>query len=123
MCLYSEQKVPMVARENIVCYKILIPVNGKLVTPYRDFIFNTNVVTKDEAEEHIGEIFGKTEVSSGYFHSFTTKERVLEEIKVIQRKAPKGTTIKVFKVIIPEGTLYYVGQRDDICSKALIIVE
>lgn len=111
------------ADKDIVCYKILIPVDGKFITPYRDFIFSTNVVVKDEAEEHIGEIFGMTEVSSGFFHTFTTKERVLEEIKTLQGKLPKGTKLKVFKAIIPKGSAYYVGQRSDMCSKALIIVE
>ena len=123
MCLYSNQTASLVADKDIVCFKILIPIDDKFITPYRDFIFNTNVIIEDKAEEHICEIFGMTEVSSGFFHSFTTKERVLEEIKTLQRKLPKGTKLKVFKAIIPKGSAYYVGQRSDICSKSLIIVE
>lgn len=123
MCLYSSQTAPLVADKDIVCFKILIPVDSKFITPYRDFIFSTNVIVKDEAEEHVGEIFGMTEVSSGFFHTFTTKERVLEEVKTLQGKLPKGTKLKVFKAIIPKGSAYYVGQRSDMCSKALIIVE
>lgn len=123
MCLYSNQIAPLVADKDIVCFKILIPVDGKFITPYRDFTFSTNVVVKDKEEEHVGEIFGMTEVSSGFFHTFTTKERVLEEIKTLQRKLPKGTKLKVFKTVIPKGSAYYVGQRSDMCSKALIIVE
>lgn len=123
MCLFSEQKTPLVADKDIACYKILIPVDGKFITPYRDFIFSTNVVVKDEAEEHIGEIFGMIEITSGFFHSFIRKDRVLEEIKTLQRKLPKGTKLKVFKAIIPKGSAYYVGQRSDICSKALMIIE
>ena len=86
MCLYSKQKVPLIADKDIECYKILIPVDGKLITPYRDFVFSTNSIVEDEAEEHIDELFGTTEISSGFFHSFRTKERVLEEIKTLQRK-------------------------------------
>lgn len=123
MCLYSSQTAPLVADKDIVCFKILIPVDGKFITPYRDFIFSTNVVVKDEAEEHVVEIFGMTVVSSGFFHTFTTKERVLEEIKTLQGELPKGTKLKVFKAVIPKGSAYYVGQRSDMCSKALIIVE
>lgn len=123
MCLFSNQKAPLVADKDIVCYKILIPVDSKLITSYRDFIFSTNVVVQDQAEEHIGEIFGVTEITSGFFHTFTTKERVLEEIKTLQHKLPKGTKLKVFKAVIPKGSAYYVGQRSDMCSKALIIVE
>lgn len=123
MCLYSKQKNPIIANNNIECYKILISIDGKLITPYRDFIFGINTIVKDEAEEHISEVFGMTEVSSGFFHSFTTKERVLEEIETLQRKFPKGTKLKVFKAIIPKGSIYYVGQRSDMCSKALIIME
>ena len=50
MYLYSKQKNPIIANNNIKCYKILIPVDGKFITPYRDFIFSTNIIVKDEAE-------------------------------------------------------------------------
>ena len=123
MCLYSKQKVPLIADKDIECYKILIPVDGKLITPYRDFVFSTNSIVEDEAEEHIDEIFGTTEISSGFFHSFRTKERVIEEIKILQRKLPKSTKLKVFKAIVPKCSAYYIGQRFDMCSKALIIKE
>lgn len=123
MCLFSSQKTPLIANEDILCYKILIPVDGNFVTPYRDFIFNINKIIQDKEEECIREIFGMTEVTSGFFHSFITKERVLEEIKILQRKLPTGTKLKVFKAIIPKGYSYYVGQRSDMCSKALIILE
>ena len=71
MCLYSSQTAPLVADKDIVCFKILIPVDGKLITPYRDFIFSTNVVVKYDAEELVGEICGVTEVSSGFVQRFT----------------------------------------------------
>ena len=64
-----------------------------------------------------------TEITSGFFHTFTTKERVLKEVKILQRKLPKGTKLKVFKAVIPKGSAYYVEQRSDMCSKTLIIVE
>jgi hypothetical protein len=81
------------------------------------------VLTVDSAEEHIGELFGVTEITSGFFHTLTTKEEVLKEIKTLQRKLPKGSKLKVFKAIIPKGCEYYVGQRSDMCSKALMIIE
>ena len=123
MCLYSKQKTPLIADVDIICYKILIPIDGKFVTPYRDFCFDINVLVQDEAEEHISEIFGMTEISSGFFHTFNSKEGIIEEIKTLQRKLPKGTKLKVFKAVIPKGSTYYVGQRSDMCSKALIIME
>lgn len=123
MCLYAKQRTPLIADKNILCYKILISIGDKLITPYRDFIFNINVLVKDEAEEHISEIFGMHEITSGFFHTLSTKESVLKEIKSLQRRLPKGTKLKVFKAIIPKGSAYYVGQRSDMCSKALIIIE
>lgn len=123
MCLFSNQKVPLIADKDIICYKILIPIGDKFITPYRDFIFSTNTIIEDRAEEHISEIFGVTEVTSGFFHTLSTKERVIEEVKTLQRKLPKGTRLKVFKAIIPKGTTYYVGQRSDMCSKSLIVIE
>ena len=123
MCLYSKQKVPLIADKDIECYKNLIPVDGKLIAPTGISFLVQNSIVEDEAEEHIDEIFGTTEISSGFFHSFRTKERVIEEIKTLQRKLPKGTKLKVFKAIVPKGSAYYIGQRFDICSKALIIKE
>lgn len=123
MCLFSKQKTPLISDKDLECYKILIPIGDKLITPYRDFIFSTNTIVQDTAIEHIGELFGMVEITSGFFHTFITKDRVLEEIKKLQRILPKGTKLKVFKAIIPKGSAYYVGQRSDMCSKALMIIE
>lgn len=115
MCLYSNQNNLLIANNDIECYKILIPIDGKSITPYGGFIFGINTIVKDEAEEHISEVLGMTEVSSGFFHTFTTKERVLEEIKTLQGKLPKGTKLKVSKAIIPHTML----NRDPICAQKL----
>jgi flagellar biosynthesis regulator FlbT len=123
MCLFSSQKMPLIADKNILCYKILVLDKNQLRTPYRDFIFQTNVLIVDSAEEHVGELFGMSEVTSGFFHTLATKEEVLKEVGTLQRKLPKGSKLKVFKAVIPKGYEYYVGQRSDMCSKALIIIE
>lgn len=123
MCLATTQIKPYIADSDISCYKILVPVSSSnYITPYRDFSFPLNTIITDSAEEHIVEVFGMTMIESGYFHTFNSKERVLEEIEILRRKSPK-MKLKVFKAIIPKGSNYYVGLRSDLCSSSLMIID
>jgi hypothetical protein len=123
MCLYSLQKSPLKAERDIECYKILIVLEDKYITPYRDFIFELNKPIVEDNEKVSTEIFGLTEIGQGFFHAFTSKDRVIEEIEILRRKCPKGTKLKVFNAIIPKDSEYYVGQRSDICGTSLMVLE
>lgn len=123
MCLVSEKRNPYISDKDILCYKILIPVRDKLITPYRDFVFNKDIVVNDEAEEKIVEINkGYFMIESGYFHALTSLQKAKETLNTIHRKQ-KIRTYKIYKAIVPKDTHYYTGQFEDICSKSLKIIE
>lgn len=123
MCLVSEKRNPYISDKDIQCYKILIPKGDKLVTPYRDFVFNIGNVFNDKADENITEISERHFiVESGYFHALTSLQRAKETLNTIHRKV-KDKTYKIYKAVIPKDTPYYTGQFEDICSKSLKIVE
>lgn len=123
MCLVSEKRNPYTSDKDILCYKILIPVRDKLITPYRDFVFNKDIVVNDEAEEKIVEINkGYFIVESGYFHALTSLQKAKETLNTIHRIV-RNKDFKIYKAIVPKDTPYYTGQFEDICSKSLKIIE
>lgn len=123
MCLVSEKRNPYTSDKDILCYKILIPVRDKLITPYRDFVFNKDIVVNDKADEKIVEISeGYFMIESGYFHALTSLQKAKETLNTIHRKQ-KIRTYKIYKAIVPKDTPYYTGQFEDICSKSLKIIE
>lgn len=123
MCLISNSEIPLISTSDIVCYKILISINGKLFTPYRDFIFPLEEIVIDKKEEKISEIFNHYMIESGYFHSYKTIEVAKKEVDKLKRKLPKGKVLKIYKSYIPTGTSFFEGQFEDLCSKALRIMK
>ncbi len=123
MCLVSETIEPFIAENDINCYKILLSQNGQYITPYRNFHILFNIEMNDECEEKFTDVFGVRLVESGYFNSCLNKQGIIHVINELKRKLPKGTTVKIFKALIPKGTKYFLGQNNDICSKKLIIYE
>lgn len=125
MCLFTSQKEPLISDEDIKCYKIVKVTKDGLFSPYRNFTITPNIPMEDTSEEHMCELFGLMEITSGFFHSITTKEAVLKleaELKRQTLKFKKKPEFKICEAIIPKGTPYYVGQRSDICSKTLVIM-
>jgi hypothetical protein len=130
MCLYSQQRSPLIAKQEISVYKILVVFQKDkiAISPYRNFMYGFNVVITDTAEECVKPApYDYFEITSGFLHSYLTKEAVLEEVKTLSSKLKKsslqGYQLKVYKAIIPVGTSYYLGQRCDICSKSLMILQ
>lgn len=123
MCLVSEKKTPSTSTNDIKCYKILIPVGGKLFTPYRDFLFSVGEVVVDKVDKEPSECFGFLMIESGYFHSYRNLNAAKKEVEKLKRKISKGKVPKIYNAIIPTGTEYYEGQYEDICSKALQVID
>lgn len=123
MCLISEKKTPSTSTYDIQCYKILIPVGGKLFTPYRDFLFPVGEVVVDKVDKEPSECFGVLIVESGYFHSYKNLNAAKKKVEELKRKIPKGKVLKIYNTIIPANTEYYEGQFEDICSKALQVID
>ncbi|MDE5888576.1 MAG: hypothetical protein K2H20_01005 [Bacilli bacterium] len=123
MCLISETKIPSTSTQDIICYKILIPVGDKLFTPYRDFPFSIGEVVVDQVEKEPSEVFGVVMFEGGYFHSYKNIEITKKKVIELQRKIPRNKTLKIFKSQIPSGTIFFEGQNEDLCSKSLKIIE
>lgn len=122
MCLISEKKTPSTSTYDIQCYKILIPVGGKLFTPYRDFLFPVGEVVVDKVDKEPSECFGVLMVEGGYFHSYKNLASAKKKVEELKRKVPKGKVLKIYHAEIPAGVDFYEGQFEDLCSKALKIV-
>lgn len=123
MCLVSETKTPSTSTYDITCYKILIPVGGKLFTPYRDFLFPVGEVVVDPVDKEPFEVFGVLMIEGGYFHSYKNINAAKKKAEELKRKVPKGKTLKIYKAQIPTGVPFFEGQFEDICSKSLKIIE
>lgn len=99
MCLelLSEK---LVAKEDIICYKIVRKRGNKLYTPYQEVeikpgIFKaTGTLSEDRGDRR------KT-VGEGVIHTFAKYDQALDE------KDGKNTLI--YKCVIPKGTNYYIG--------------
>lgn len=127
MCLASETSTPRISINEIDCFKILIPVGGKLFTPYRDFLFPVGEVITDEVEapEAI-QYFGVYMIEGGYFHSCVTLEaakKLLIDIQIQMKREKRKGIPKIFRAVIPPNTPYILGRLGDICSKSLKITE
>lgn len=123
MCLVSEKKTPSTSTYDIQCYKILIPVGGKLFTPYRDFLFPVGEVVVDKVNKEIFEHCGALIVEGGYFHSYKNLAAAKKKVEELKRKIPKGKVLKIYNAIIPAEVDYYEGQFEDLCSKALKVID
>lgn len=123
MCLVSESKTPSTSTYDVTCYKILIPVGGELFTPYRDFLFPVGEVVVDKVDTQPSECFGVLMIEGGYFHSYKNIKAAQKKVEELKRKVPKGKVLKIYKAEIPAGTEFYEGQFEDLCSKALKILE
>lgn len=123
MCLVSEIKTPSTSTYDTHCYNILIPVGSKQLTTYRDFLFPVGEVVVDKVDKEPSECFGFAMIEGGHFHSYKSLEAAKKKAKELKRKVPKGKVLKIYNAIIPANTEYYKGQFEDMCSKALQVID
>lgn len=121
MCLYTYDKKPLIAKEDIICYKA-VEYNPELDTyntPFQrtditEYVKNKTIWRdSSEVQRTVADvdIFGKSlyETGIGYIHAL---------------RGPYGRALyHVYKCIIPKGTEYYIGLNDDICARAIQFVE
>jgi hypothetical protein len=133
MCLVKDNKYhpcnrPLIAEENILCYKVLTQVltggsPDEFLTPYQlepirmSVYLNCRIpfIAWDDSKlcsfwrHKLG--FSRI-VESGFIHTF----RVEHAIRVNKYES-------VFKCIIPKGTKYFVGINNDYASERIIFLE
>ena len=115
MCLYSKTKIPLIAKEDITCYKIVCrPLNSK-VSKYDSVCFNFPInkgLIYAEGEKIILE-YGYYQIGEGYLHSYTSLYHA------------KNTCFGynfILECIIPKGSEYFISKDgDEYASDKLII--
>ena len=105
---------PLVAEEDIVCYKQLyVNYNGEIVTPYTNFLYLQSVYKKNKKKripfkaEIVNKwkfiwrhVFGFSNVvADGFIHTFSSAP--------LYQSLGRGN--RVFQCIIPKGTKYFIG--------------
>lgn len=99
MCLELLSK-KLVAKEDIVCYKMLIKRGNELYTPYLEVKIKPGIF---KATGTLSEDYGtrRKTVGEGVIHTFAKYDQARDE------KGRKNTLI--YKCVIPKGTNYYIG--------------
>lgn len=129
MCLDVYHKFPNIARTDIVCYKVLLSSDEWMNSPYQNFHWKYNkkytanerfkICSKFKGREYLCN--DKYEVEEGYFHTFKTQTEA-----EISFELWGSAFTRVYKCIIPAGSLYFSGKYgtfDGYASKKLIIKE
>ena len=115
MCLIYAGIKEMI--EDIVCYKVYVSFEGKLVSPYmRSLAPNMNEVAKTYLEEP----HGKGNCIERGFHSFATLEDAINESERLARNGEYNPII--VRCIIPKDSKCYVGSfwgRTSDCSNSI----
>ena len=104
MCLITKQKQPEIAKEDVVCYKIikLNPNNRK----YESYFYS-------EMKWKLNQLYSTTLDKSGKyvlegFHSYAHYQDALE---ILEKEMPLGCIL--VKCVIPKGAYYYKGKHND----------
>lgn len=130
MCLYKDKKYhpfnkPLIAKEDIVCYKILRInyITNMFITLYTYSIVPTECLKNKVPFK--AEILNKFRficrhvlgfsniVTDGFIHTYS--------LSIPNRNLVYSEC--VFKCIIPKGTKYFIGENKDYASEQIIFVE
>jgi hypothetical protein len=134
MCLRSKTNIPEIAKEDIVCYKIIERVSSnKYKSPYQgdEIIFNKTIIASKPTKKFnmmptvdvdLKTIIGYY-IGEGFIHAFIIKENakcsVLNHYYFLNFE---GTTI--VKCIIPKGSRYFISiDNVEICSDRMMITD
>ena len=111
MCLIVDtKKRPTKARKDLVIYKIVEEVDGKLVTPFQSKPVNIG----ETYEEKMKPVFTKEDninektIRKGMFHSYPDIQEA-ERAKAIMQGISSTRKFKIAKCIIPTGSLFIEG--------------
>lgn len=115
MCLYTKQKVPNIAKEDITCYKVINP--GMTSLYYTEFNWVLGKLYETEIE--CCSKWDFNEVSKS-FHSYKTLQDLMHGY--FKSLSP----CMMVKCTIPKGSEYYLGKQDEMdgyASNKIIVNE
>lgn len=134
MCLYTENKVPRIAREDIKVYKVMhvvkssegeVPGIDEPVTygvpPYFSGYIYVKGLNKPRTEskppkETCSQYYC---VEEGYLHAFVDWFRAAKRVTCLKEENPDSFYYDIVEMYIPAGTKYYTGDDHDIAAEAL----
>lgn len=123
MCLLSKTDIPLIAKKDIICYKVLTEDN---YSPYyyRNYtaaIKNSDVI-QDKTPECIKNFSNLFKISRGFIHTYSELANLKYELYSTQ--SALLLLCKVYKCIIPKGSKYFVNTTGrEYCSKQLKFIE
>jgi hypothetical protein len=125
MCLYSTNKDPYIAEDDIMCYKILFTDRNELRSPYQYFKFERKIKYDNSDEPEILKTGDKEyKISAGYFHAYSDLDiAILYHSRMYHNMLYASLLPTIFTALIPKGSKYYIGDNKDICSDSIIIIE
>lgn len=135
MCLFSKTKYPLIAEEDIVCYKTLDTdfINGKkvFITPFQHRPIHSRILSGELPFKAGGK---KQRLSVNRYGNFDDKGTVIESGYIhcwANEFISFGMNLDgaLYKCIIPKGTKYYRGwfngwyNYDSVCAEQIKFVE
>lgn len=137
MCLISNSKEPLIAKEDIVCYKILKQTHDmRYVSPYRDFqykINDFNYPLEENDLENLRKVISVNEIKTRYSYAYRIGQGFLHCL--VSEEVPsfilsvltdgflgKSLSLYLFECYIPKGSKYFLNKNDtEICANKLFV--
>ena len=118
MCFIKEKKRHSIAKEDIVCYKIVYRDKYRdcYLSEYMGFIYKLGETYKENSAKILALLDERDTLNCGVFHSYKTlKPSILH---------PWRVSSHAIKCIIPKGACYWVNNyRNEYASTAIKVVE
>jgi hypothetical protein len=124
MCLFVKNNKVKIAKEDIICYKVLkylksshSPTGTVLCTPFADQIISESVLNGDFDFEAVGtpkieqEYDNEYSISEGYIHTCADKDsaNTIYLQCAYYHEYYCANKFEIYECIIPKGTRYYEG--------------
>ena len=138
MCLHTKQIMPLKARRDITCFKIVLSLKSQdnfYYTPFQHMRMTIGeiccavgpLLPKPVRFLSISRPIGVSSlycVEDGYIHAFTNQEEAKIYCRVVSKRCTNFQCY-VVKCTIPKDTLYFVSARRDyeICARNIMPME
>lgn len=119
MCFIKEEMRHSIAKEDIICYKVVRRVNYRdyYRSEYIGFIYKLGETYKENSAKILALLDEQNTLKSGVFHSYKT-------LKTSFLRSAWMCDSLAIKCVIPKGTCYWVNNyRNEYASTAIKVVE
>lgn len=132
MCLRKTHDEPKIAQNDIEVWKVLTP---RGLSPFRGYQYHPGM-NKPACAKTMPVPAEQQEINGGYLHAYTSREKaegyaLLQSYKNVVNLCggqhrlvttivqPAFEEYVVQRMLIPKGSIYYVGDDGDICAECL----